>query len=175
MQKLISPALALGILLIVASPVLAQGAESAASQYDPGTFSEGEVIRTQITETGDWYIRVQHPEDTGNTAKIHVSEGTEILRQDGTPATFGNLRVGQYIELTFTGPLDECPPDKICTAQIAAAHRIVILEDTAKEDPEDDTDQGTKVLPDTGGAVIPLLGVGALLIACGLITRRIAG
>lgn len=187
MKKIALLAITLMLMSATAVPALAQEASPAASQYEDPTFSAGEVIRTNITEVGDYYIRVEDPDGRGITpsksAEVYVDEWTKILWQDGTQANFGDLRVGQYIELTFTGPLEECPPNAICTAQIASASKIVILEDTADdEDPEVPTPKttngetsvgGPDVLPDTGGIPLSIAGATALMVAGGLLARRL--
>ncbi len=98
-------------------------------------------------------------EQCSNVGYFAVKEGTAIFReQDGDqlPASSGDLRAGQLVEATYAGPIAaSCPPQGV-------AGKIVILDDGEPA-----------VLPDTGGAPLPVLGV--LLIAGGLLARRVAG
>lgn len=164
MKMLIATVTMLATVLILTAPAIAQQPGAAATQYDDGgpLVSGGETIQTYITEVGDWYIQVQHPDNTGeSTAKIWVSGSAEILWSDGTQATQGDLRVEQYIELTFTGPLDECPPDMACAAEIASAVKIIILDEN-RADPSETAVQGSIVNVLEGGIRVsenPSLGI----------------
>jgi hypothetical protein len=145
--------MALGIALAVAAPAFAQ--------------SSGDSIRGSITEvsrSAEVVLVEEDPSEESGSAKgeFAVTDETEILEQRGEDqikVPFGALRVGQTVEATYSGPVAESYPTQ------GVAGRILILD-------EEETD-ASGVLPDTGGVVAPVLG--ALLIAGGLLIRRVAG
>ena len=92
-----------------------------------------------------------------------MTEETEILDGRGgdpAPAAFEELRVGQMVEATYSGPVAESYPTQ------GVAGRIVILQGDRTDDPDD---AGLSALPDTGGT--PLVGV--LLIGGALLVLRV--
>ena len=151
--KCLALLIALGIALAVAAPAVAQ--------------SSGNSIRGSITEvsrSAEVVFVEENPSEESGSAKgeFAITDETEILEQRGedqTPVSFEALRVGQVVEATYSGPVAESYPTQ------GVADRIVILH-------EDQTD-ASGVLPDTGGALALVLG--ALLIAGGLLVRRVAG
>jgi hypothetical protein len=93
-----------------------------------------------------------------------VDGETEILeRRDGDLArvAFEDLRVGQMVEATYTGPVAESYPTQ------GVAGRIVILDEEGTDEPDDG---GLSVLPNTGGATLTV----ALLIVGALLALRVA-
>jgi hypothetical protein len=135
---------ALGMAL--ATPALAQSPENSI---------RGEI--TELSRSAEVVLVEEDPSDESGSAKgeFAVDGETEILeRRDGgmAPVAFEELRVGQVVEATYSGPVAESYPTQ------GVAGRIVILD-------EDRTDiGGLATLPNTGGA--PLAGVlliGALL------------
>lgn len=172
------------------------------AQADGGPGFQPRTVQTTITEIGDgstFFIEnPDYPERSPSaTALMWVPEEAQILRQCETltPATFGDLEAGQRIELTFSkgSPLGDPPPGQAFTADAPTAIKIVILgcaADTAPstdpvqtvdpvpggETPAEETSPGgIGVLPDTGGPVLTVLGIGALLISGGLLARRFNG
>ena len=136
----------------MAAPALAQS---------PETGIRGEV--TEVSRSAEVVLVEEDPSDESGSAKgeFAVTEETDILeRRDGdiTPASFEELRVGQLVEATYSGPVAESYPTQ------GVAGRIVILQMDRTDDPTDD--DSPSVLPDTGGA--PLAGLaligGALLV-----------
>jgi hypothetical protein len=110
----------------------------------------------------------ENPSDRSGSAKgeFAVTGETEILEQRGgspAPVSFEVLRAGQTVEATYAGPIAESYPTQ------GVAGRIFILEGGQAGNPGD----GPAVLPDTGGAPLPVLA--PLLIAGGLLVRRVAG
>lgn len=155
-----------------------------------------ESVRGSITYIGDNSIFVSEDpnlgvEDPGYCEKTYeflLSEDTEILRQqngESAPVSADELQVGQLIEATYTSTPGEALP-AICPTQ-RTVDSIVILEESrnnppgnsdnggAGDDSGDGSDSSINVLPDTGGSVLPVLGIGALLILGGLLARRIGG
>ncbi len=122
----------------------------------------GEI--TSVSRSAQVVLVEEDPSDESGSAKgeFAVDGETEILEQtdgDLTPVPFEDLRVGQVVEATYTGPVAESYPTQ------GVAGRIVILD-------EDETDNhgGLAVLPDTGGPAAPVV----LLIACALLAIRVA-
>ncbi len=138
---------ALGMAL--AAPALAQS---------PETSIRGEI--TELSRSAEVVLVEEDPSDESGSAKgeFAVDGETEILEQrDGglAPVAFEELRVGQVVEATYSGPVAESYPTQ------GVAGRIVILDEDGTDNPDDG---GLSVLPNTGGA--PLAGVlliGALL------------
>ncbi len=141
----------LGIALATAAPALAEPS---------GNSIRGTI--TEVSRSAEVVLVEENPSEESGSAKgeFAVSGETEILEQRGqdlAPVSFEDLRVGQMVEATYTGPVAESYPTQ------GVAGRIVILEG----------DDGPAVLPDTGGAPLPVLA--SLLIAGGLLVRRVAG
>ena len=142
---------ALGVVL--ASPALAQSPENSI---------RGEI--TEISRSAEVVLVEEDPSDESGSAKgeFAVTGETEILDQrGGGPAAFEELRVGQLVEATYSGPVAESYPTR------GVAGRIVILEGD-RTDGQDGG--GLSALPNTGG--VPLAGV--LLIAGALLALRVA-
>jgi LPXTG-motif cell wall-anchored protein len=147
--RLVLPVAAL--VMVLAAPALAQA---------PENDMRGEI--TEISRSAEVVLVEEDPSDESGSAKgeFAVTEETEILeRRDGdlAPVAFEELRVGQVVEATYTGPVAESYPTQ------GVAGRIVILEESRTDDPDD---AGPTVLPNTGGASLAglvLIG-GALLL-----------
>ena len=142
---------ALGVVL--ASPALAQSPENSI---------RGEI--TEVSRSAEVVLVEEDPSDESGSAKgeFAVTGETEILDQRGGGlAAFEDLRVGQLVEATYSGPVAESYPTQ------GIAGRIVILEGGRTDDADDG---GLSVLPNTGGA--PLAGV--LLIGGALLVLRVA-
>jgi Protein of unknown function (DUF3221) len=140
----------LGIALATAAPALAEPSENSIR----GTI-------TEVSRSAEVVLVEENPSEESGSAKgeFAVSGETEILEQRGqdlAPVSFEDLRVGQMVEATYTGPVAESYPTQ------GVAGRIVILEG----------DDGPAVLPDTGGA--PLAVLCMLLISGALLARRVA-
>jgi hypothetical protein len=132
--------------MALAAPALAQSPENSI---------RGEI--TELSRSAEVVLVEEDPSDESGSAKgeFAVDGETEILEQrdgDLAPVAFEELRVGQVVEATYSGPVAESYPTQ------GVAGRIVILD-------EDGTDNGgLATLPNTGGA--PLAGgllIGALL------------
>ena len=141
----------LGIALATAAPALAEPSENSI---------RGSI--TEVSRSAEVVLVEENPSEESGSAKgeFAVTGETEILEQRGqdlAPVSFEDLRVGQMVEATYTGPVAESYPTQ------GVGGRIVILEG----------DDGPVVLPDTGGAALPVLA--PLLIAGGLLVRRVAG
>jgi hypothetical protein len=139
----------------MAGPALAQSPENSV---------RGEI--TEVSRSAEVVLVEEDPSDESGSAKgeFAVTGETEILDQRGgdpEPAAFEDLRVGQMVEATYSGPVAESYPTQ------GVAGRIVILEGDRTDDPDDG---GLSVLPNTGGA--PLTGV--LLIVGALLALRVA-
>jgi hypothetical protein len=150
--------LAVVLVVVLAAPALAQSPENGI---------RGEI--TEVSRSAEVVLVEEDPSDRSGSAKgeFAVTGETEILeQQDGdlAPVDFEELRVGQMVEATYSGPVAESYPTQ------GVAGRIVILD----EDRTDNSDDGgPAVLPNTGGAPLPLLGV--LLIGGALLARRVRG
>jgi hypothetical protein len=122
----------------------------------------GEI--TELSRSAEVVLVEEDPSDESGSAKgeFAVDGKTEILEQrsgDLAPVAFEELRIGQMVEATYSGPVAESYPTQ------GVAGRIVILD-------EDRTDNGgLATLPNTGGTPLPLLGV--LLIGGALLARRV--
>jgi hypothetical protein len=135
--------------IVLAAPALAEPPENSIRG-----------VITEVSRSAEVVLVEEDPSERSGSAKgeFAVTEETEILEQmGGARASFEDLRVGQLVEATYTGPVAESYPTQ------GVAGRIVILD-------EDQADTPT-VLPDTGGASVLVLG--ALLIAGGLVIRRL--
>ncbi|MCA1688725.1 MAG: YobA family protein [Actinobacteria bacterium] len=146
---------ALGVAL--AAPALAQPSENSI---------RGEI--TEVSRSAEVVLVEENPSDEWGSAKgeFAVDGETEILDQRGgdpAPAAFEDLRVGQMVEATYTGPVAESYPTQ------GVAGRIVILDGGRTDNPDD---SGRSVLPNTGGA--PLVVLCALLIVGALLALRAA-
>ncbi len=148
-KSLVLLAATLAMVLTAAAPALAKPPESTIRGFITDVSRSAEVVLVE-----------EDPSDEWGSAKCEfaVTDETEILDQRGgdpEPAAFEDLRVGQLVEATYSGPVAESYPTQ------GVAGRIVILEGGRTDDPDDG---GLSVLPNTGGA--PLAGgllIGALL------------
>jgi hypothetical protein len=139
--------------MVLAAPALAQSPENSI---------RGEI--TELSRSAEVVLVEEDPSDESGSAKgeFAVDGETEILEQrdgDLAPAAFEELRVGQVVEATYSGPVAESYPTQ------GVAGRIVILDEGGTDN------DGLATLPNTGGA--PLLGV--LLIGGALLAARVAG
>ena len=145
---------ALGVVL--AAPALAQSPENSI---------RGEI--TEVSRSAEVVLVEEDPSDESGSAKgeFAVDDETEILEQQNgnlAPVAFEELRVGQMVEATYSGPVAESYPTQ------GVAGRIVILEEGRSGNPEDG---GLAVLPNTGGA--PLVALCELLIVVALLALRV--
>ena len=141
--------------MAVAAPALAQSPENSI---------QGEI--TEVSRSAEVVLVEEDPSDESGSAKgeFAVDGETEILEQrdgDLAPVAFEELRVGQVVEATYSGPVAESYPTQ------GVAGRIVILQGDRTDNPDD---AGLSALPDTGGT--PLVGV--LLIGGALLVLRVA-
>src|ERR671921_2927791 len=126
-----------------------------AQAQSPENGIRGEV--TEVSRSAEVVLVEEDPSDESGSAKgeFAVDGETEILEQrdgDLAPVAFEELRVGQMVEATYSGPVAESYPTQ------GVAGRIVILDEDRTDDP---TDDGPSVLPNTGGAPLagfPLIG-----------------
>jgi LPXTG-motif cell wall-anchored protein len=145
---------------VLAAPALA----APALAQSPENTIRGEI--TEVSRSAEVVLVEENPSDESGSAKgeFAVDDETEILEQrdgDLAPVAFEDLRVGQMVEATYSGPVAESYPTQ------GVAGRIVILDEDRTDDP---TDDGPSVLPNTGGA--PLAGL--LLIGGALLALRVA-
>jgi LPXTG-motif cell wall-anchored protein len=144
--------------------VAALGIAAPAQAQSPENGIRGEI--TEVSRSAEVVLVEEDPSDEAGSAKgeFAVDGETEILEQrdgDLAPVAFEELRVGQMVEATYSGPVAESYPTQ------GVAGRIVILDEDRTDDP---TDDGPSVLPNTGGA--PLAGL--LLIGGALLALRVA-
>src|SRR3712207_6236188 len=131
-----------------------------AQAQPPENGIRGEI--TEVSRSAEVVLVEEDPSDESGSAKgeFAVDGETEILEQrDGSlaPVAFEELRVGQVVEATYSGPVAESYPTQ------GVAGRIVILDEGVTDN------GGLATLPNTGGA--PLAGV--LLIGT-LLALRVA-
>jgi hypothetical protein len=152
-----------GILLVLSAAAL--GVAAPALAQSPGNSIRGEI--TSMSRSAEVVLVEEDPSDESGSAKgeFAVDGETEILEQrdgDLAPVAFEELRVGQVVEATYSGPVAESYPTQ------GIAGRIVILDE---DETDNQSDGGLAVLPDTGG---PALAVPvALLIAGALLAARV--
>ncbi len=151
--------------LLAAMLVMVLGAAAPAVAQPLENSIRGSI--TEVSRSAEVVLVEEDPSDESGSAKgeFAVTKETEILeRRDGklAPASFEDLRVGQVVEAIYAGPVAESYPTQ------GIAGRIVILAEGRTDTPDD----GPAVLPNTGGAPLPVLGL--LLIAGGLLARRVA-
>jgi hypothetical protein len=144
--------------------VAALGIAAPAQAQPPENGIRGEI--TEVSRSAEVVLVEEDPSDEAGSAKgeFAVTEETEILDGRGgdpAPAAFEELRVGQMVEATYSGPVAESYPTQ------GVAGRIVILHGDRTDDPDD---AGLSALPDTGGT--PLVRV--LLIGGALLVLRVA-
>ena len=147
--------------LVLSVAVLGMALAAPALARSPETSIRGEI--TELSRSAEVVLVEEDPSDESGSAKgeFAVDGETEILEQrDGglAPAAFEELRIGQMVEATYSGPVAESYPTQ------GVAGRIVILEEGRVDN------GGLATLPNTGGA--PLLGV--LLIGGALLVLRVA-
>ncbi len=139
------------MVLTVAAPALAESSENSIR----GTI-------THVSPSAEVVLVEEDPSDESGSAKgeFAVTRQTEIFeRRGGKLTSFEDLRVGQLVEATYAGPVAESYPTQ------GTAGRIIILGEDQADTPA--------LLPDTGGAPLPVLGV--LLITSGLLARLVVG
>ncbi len=147
--------------------VAALGVASSALAQSPENGIRGEI--TEVSRSAEVVLVEEDPSDESGSAKgeFAVDGETEILEQrdgDLAPVAFEELRVGQVVEATYSGPVAESYPTQ------GVAGRIVILD----EDRTDNSDDGgLATLPNTGG--VPLAVLVALLVGGALLAYRVAG
>ena len=147
--------------LVLSVAVLGMALAAPALARSPETSIRGEI--TELSRSAEVVLVEEDPSDESGSAKgeFAVDGETEILeRRDGdlAPVAFEELRVGQVVQATYSGPVAESYPTQ------GVAGRIVILEEGRVDN------GGLATLPNTGGA--PLLGV--LLIGGALLVLRVA-
>jgi LPXTG-motif cell wall-anchored protein len=150
--------------LVLSVAVLGMALAAPALAQSPENGVRGEI--TELSRSAEVVLVEEDPSDESGSAKgeFAVDGETEILEQrdgDLAPVAFEELRVGQVVEATYSGPVAESYPTQ------GVADRIVILDEDRTDDP---TDDGPSVLPNTGGA--PLAGL--LLIGGALLALRVA-
>ena len=146
--------------------VAALGMASPALAQPTGNSIRGEI--TSVSRSAQVVLVEEDPSDESGSAKgeFAVDGETEILEQrdgDVAPITFEELRVGQVVEATYSGPVAESYPTQ------GIAGRIVLL---GEDGTGNKSGRGLAVLPDTGGPALAVLA--ALLIAGALLARRVA-
>lgn len=164
MRKLVALAVVLAASLAVVAPVLSQEA--------PG---EQGGITGFVTEVSGTSVLIENDplEESGSDkASVEITPDTRISRQQGqdqVPATPEDLEAGQLVEATFSGPVAESYPVQ------ATAGSMLILEDVNDDTTNADIPGLDDELPDTGGAVLVVFGVGALLGGILLAARWVSG
>ena len=148
------PVIALGVAL--AAPALARSPENGV---------RGEI--TEVSRSAEVVVVEEDPSEKSGSDKgeFALDGDTEILDQrdgDPEPAAFEDLRVGQVVEATYSGPVAESYPTQ------GIAGRIVILEENQTDNPDGG---GLSALPDTGGA--PLAALCALQMVSALLVNRV--
>jgi hypothetical protein len=145
------------LVVVLAAPALAE---------PPGNSIRGSI--TEVSRSAEVVLVEEDPSDEWGSAKgeFAVTDETEILAQQGgdlAPVAFEDLRVGQMVEATYSGPVAESYPTQ------GSVGRIVILDGDRTDNPDDG---GLVLLPDTGG--VPLAVLVALLIGGALLARRVS-
>ena len=145
------------LLVVLAAPALAEPSENSVRG-----------LITEVSRSAEVVLVEEDPSDESGSAKgqFAVTGETEILEQRGgdlAPVSFEDLRVGQMVEATYSGPVAESYPTQ------GVAGRIVILEADRTDNPDDGS---LAILPNTGGAPLAVLCI--LLIGGALLTRRVA-
>ena len=158
LRRWLVPVAALALVFLAVAPALAETTENGVRG-----------VVTEASRSAKVVLVEENPSDRSGSAKgeFAVTDETEILQQkdgDQAPASFEDLRVGQMVEATYAGPVAESYPTQ------GIAGRIVILDENRTDHPDDG---GLAALPNTGGAAALVLG--GLLIAGGLVVRRLAG
>jgi hypothetical protein len=144
--------------------VVALGMASPALAQPTGNSIRGEI--TSVSRSAQVVLVEEDPSDESGSAKGEFAVGgeTEILEQrdgDVAPIAFEELRIGQVVEATYSGPVAESYPTQ------GTAGRIVLLDEDGTGNK---SGRGRTVLPDTGGPAL----VGVLLLVGALLARRVA-
>ena len=144
--------------------VAALGMASPALAQSTGSSIRGEI--TSVSRSAQVVLVEEDPSEESGSAKgeFAVDGETEILEQrDGDVASmaFTELRVGQVVEATYSGPVAESYPTR------GIAGRIVLLDEDGAGNK---SGGGPAVLPDTGGPAL----AGVLLLVGALLARRVA-
>jgi hypothetical protein len=117
------------ILMATSLAMLSATAVLAVAQTETGSEVQGSI--TSIS--GSAVLVEENPADESGSAKgaFTVTGETEIFRRSGdlqVPASFDDLRVGQPVIATYTGPVAESYPTQ------GTAGNIVILEEIPADD-----------------------------------------
>ena len=144
--------------------VAALGMASPALAQSTGSSIRGEI--TSVSRSAQVVLVEEDPSEESGSAKgeFAVDGETEILEQrdgDVAPMAFTELRVGQVVEATYSGPVAESYPTR------GIAGRIVLLDEDGAGNK---SGGGPAVLPDTGGPAL----AGVLLLVGALLARRVA-
>jgi hypothetical protein len=144
--------------------VAALGMASPALAQSNGDSVRGEI--TSVSRSAQVVLVEEDPSDESGSAKgeFAVDGETEILEQrdgDVAPIAFEELRIGQVVEATYSGPVAESYPTQ------GIAGRIVLLDEDGTGNK---SGRGLAVLPDTGGPAL----VGVLLLVGALLARWVA-
>ena len=145
--------------------VAALGMASPALAQSTGSSIRGEI--TSVSRSAQVVLVEEDPSEESGSAKgeFAVDGETEILEQreggDVAPMAFTELRIGQVVEATYSGPVAESYPTR------GIAGRIVLLDEDGAGNK---SGGGPAVLPDTGGPAL----AGILLLVGALLARRVA-
>ena len=189
----------LAMIMATAVPALAQEAPQYADNAVAEEVPSAGVIEGTVTDVSGSVVLVEEdpsdrgdltgpPDDSPNSLKGYftVTDETELTKQeDGevVPAAFEDLAVGQIVEATYEEDIALSYPTQ------GDAVSIEILEEDGNGTPvvsgdgNDDkggsggvtrtpAPSGKAQLPATGG-LLPVAAIGALLIAGGLVARRV--
>jgi hypothetical protein len=151
------------ILMATSLAMLPATAVLAVAQTETGSEVQGPI--TSIS--GSAVLVEENPADESGSAKgvFTVTGETEIFRRSGdlqVPASFDDLRVGQPVIATYTGPVAESYPTQ------GTAGSIVILEEIPADDqllcllPEGCDTNGDGLQDLTLGEPVPDEGTGAV-------------
>ena len=166
MKKLMLLAAMLAIVLVAAAPALAQ---ATAVQYDNGDEdnSVSTAICTNIIEEID-ASQVQY--GNANAASVEGDAAAGIAQKLGVTITQVNNCFNTYLVTGIPGPSGPGEPG-------GPEAPKPVEPGGGPGDPGNPGGNGSSggisVLPDTGGASLLTLGVGALLVGGGLLARRI--
>ncbi len=155
-----------GLWVVLSAAALGMALAAPALAQSNGDSVRGEI--TSVSRSARVVLVEEDPSDESGSAKgeFAVDGETEILEQrdgDLAPIAFEELRVGQVVEATYSGPVAESYPAQ------GIAGRIVLLDEDGTGNK---SDGGLAVLPDTGG---PALAVTIILLIVGaLVARRVA-
>lgn len=166
---LVSMLASLCLMLALPSPAIAQGSPSA-SQYEPGTCPAPCTAQTQSVD------------DSVQGLVDNAKQGTDAVNgamDDAVEAPAASVSASPEAVLsaeTGTGSSPDSPssPD-VGTADGETSEGGTGEGGTGEDGGEGEGPDATTILPETGGASPVFLGVGVLLVATGLLTRRVIG